>query len=79
MRWLRVKGLQKKLDNALSKTDALEDLEKNCWNLAKELNMVRSALDLAVGEHQKASDLKSIPATVLERTTGGFRSQSGKG
>jgi predicted nucleic acid-binding Zn-ribbon protein len=53
----RVKGLQKKLDNALSKTDALEELEKNCWNLAKELNMVRSALDLAVGEHQKASDL----------------------
>jgi hypothetical protein len=74
----RVKGLQKKLDNALSKTDALEDLEKNCWNLAKELNMVRSALDLAVGEHQKASDLNLYLQQSLSALQADLEASQGK-
>jgi len=74
----RVKGLQKKLDNALSKTDALEELEKNCWNLAKELNMVRSALDLAVGEHQKASDLNLYLQQTLTTLQAELEASQGK-
>src|SRR4028118_149899 len=53
----RVKRLERELESALSKTAFLEDIEARSQHLAEEIDKVRSALDLAVGEHQKASDL----------------------
>jgi hypothetical protein len=53
----RVKRLERELDSALSKTAFLEDIEARSQHLAEEIDKVRSALDLAIGEHQKASDL----------------------
>ncbi len=53
----RVKGLERELQNAISKTTSLEDIEARSQHLSEELNKVRAALQLAVGEHQKASEL----------------------
>jgi hypothetical protein len=53
----RVKRLERELESALSKTAFLEDIEARSQHLAEEIDKVRSALDLAIGEHQKASDL----------------------
>ena len=53
----RVKGLERELQKALSKTTFLEDVEARSLHLTEELNKVRAALQLALGEHQKASEL----------------------
>jgi hypothetical protein len=53
----QVKRLERELESALSKTAFLEDIEARSQHLAEEIDKVRSALDLAIGEHQKASDL----------------------
>jgi hypothetical protein len=53
----RVKGLERELQKALSKTTFLEDVEARSLHLTEEVNKVRAALQLALGEHQKASEL----------------------
>ena len=53
----RVNGLEKELKSALSKTASLGDIEIRSQHLSEELNKVRSALNLATAEHQKASEL----------------------
>jgi TolA-binding protein len=53
----RVKRLERELESALSKTAFLEDIEARSQHLSEEIDKVRSALDLAISEHQKASDL----------------------
>jgi hypothetical protein len=53
----RVKGLERELQKAISKTTFLEDIEARSQHLSEELNKVRAALQLAVTEHQKASEL----------------------
>ncbi len=53
----RVKGLERELEKAMSQTTLREDIEARSQHLAIEIDKVRSALDLAIGEHQKASDL----------------------
>jgi hypothetical protein len=57
----RGKRLARELESALSKTTFLEDIEARSQHLSDELNKVRSALNLALGEHQKASDLNLYP------------------
>jgi hypothetical protein len=53
----RTKKLDRELEKAISQTTFLEDIEARSQHLAHEIDKVRSALDLAIGEHQKASDL----------------------
>jgi hypothetical protein len=53
----RVTRLQRELATVETKTAFLEDIEARSLHLAEEIDKVRSALDLAIGEHQKASDL----------------------
>jgi chromosome segregation ATPase len=65
----RVKGLERELQNAISKTTFLEDIEARSQHLSEELNKVRAALQLAVGEHQKAFELNQYlqqTLTILE-------------
>jgi hypothetical protein len=53
----RVTRLQRELATVETKTAFLEDIEARSLHLAEEIDKVRSALDLAIGEHQKASEL----------------------
>jgi hypothetical protein len=53
----RVKEIERSLSCAVSKTAFLEDVEARSLHLTEELNKVRAALQLALGEHQKASEL----------------------
>jgi hypothetical protein len=53
----RTKKLERELEKAINQTTFSEDIEARSLHLAKEIDKVRSALDLAIVEHQKASDL----------------------
>jgi hypothetical protein len=53
----RVKKIERSLCSAVSKNAFLEDVEARSLHLTEELNKVRAALQLALGEHQKASEL----------------------
>jgi len=53
----RAKKLERELEKAISQTTLREDIEARSQHLAEEIDKVRSALDLAIGEHQKASEL----------------------
>ena len=53
----RAKKLERELEKAISQTTLREDIEARSQHLAEEIDKVSSALDLAIGEHQKASDL----------------------
>jgi len=53
----RSKKLERELEKAISQTTFLEDIEARSLHLALKIDKVRSALNLAIGEHQKAADL----------------------
>src|SRR4028118_541090 len=74
----RVKRLDRELESALSKTAFLEDIEARSQHLAEEIDKVRSALDLAIGEHQKASDLNLYLQQTLTTLQADLESSQGK-
>jgi hypothetical protein len=53
----KAKKLERELESAISKTALREDIEARSLHLALEIDKVHSALNLAIGEHQKAADL----------------------
>jgi hypothetical protein len=53
----KTKKLERALEKAISQTVLREDIEARSQHLALEIDKVRSALNLAIGEHQLASDL----------------------
>jgi hypothetical protein len=53
----RTKKLERELEKVISQTTFLEDIEARSLHLAEEIDKVRSALNLAIGEHQKAANL----------------------
>src|SRR4028119_1847010 len=74
----RVKRLERELESALSKTAFLEDIEARSQHLAEEIDKVRSALDLAIGEHQKASDLNLYLQQTLTTLQADLEASQGK-
>jgi len=74
----RVKGLERELQNAISKTTFLEDIEARSQQLSEELNKVRAALQLALGEHQKASELNQYLQQTLTTLETDLEASSGR-
>jgi hypothetical protein len=74
----RVKGLERELQNAISKATFLEDVEARSQHLSEELNKVRAALQLAVGEHQKASELNQYLQQTLTTLETDLEASSGR-
>jgi hypothetical protein len=74
----RVKGLERELQKALSKTTFLEDVEALRQHLSEELNKVRAALQLALGEHQKASELNQYLQQTLTTLETDLEASSGR-
>jgi len=74
----RVKGLERELEKAMSQATFLEDIEARSQHLAIEIDKVRSALDLAIGEHQKASDLNLLLQQSLSALQADLEASQGK-
>jgi hypothetical protein len=74
----RVKRLERELESALSKTAFLEDIEARSQHLAEEIDKVRSALDLAIGEHQKAADFNLYLQQTLTTLQADLEASQGK-
>jgi hypothetical protein len=74
----RVKGLERELQNAISKATFLEDVEALRQHLSEELNKVRAALQLALGEHQKASELNQYLQQTLTTLETDLEASSGR-
>jgi chromosome segregation ATPase len=63
---------------AVSKNAFLEDVEARSLHLTEELNKVRAALQLAVGEHQKASELNQYLQQTLTTLETDLEASSGR-
>ncbi len=74
----RVKRLERELESALSKTAFSEDIEARSQHLAEEIDKVRSALDLAIGEHQKAADFNLYLQQSLSALQADLEASQGK-
>ncbi len=74
----RVKGLERELQNAISKATFLKDVEARSQHLSEELNKVRAALQLALGEHQKASELNQYLQQTLTTLETDLEASSGR-
>jgi hypothetical protein len=74
----RAKRLERELESALSKTAFLKDIEARSQHLAEELNKVRAALQLALGEHQKASELNQYLQQTLTTLETDLEASSGR-
>jgi uncharacterized protein (UPF0335 family) len=74
----RVKRLERELESALSKTAFLEDIEARSQHLAIEIDKVRSALDLAIGKHQKATDFNLYLQQSLSALRADLEASQGK-
>jgi hypothetical protein len=74
----RVKGLERELQNAISKATFLEDVEARSQHLSEELKKVRAALQLALGEHQKASELNQYLQQTLTTLETDLEASSGR-
>ena len=74
----RVKEIERSLCSAVSKNAFLEDVEARSLHLTEELDKVRAALQLAVGEHQKASDLNLYLQQSLSALQADLEASSGR-
>jgi hypothetical protein len=70
--------LQRELATAETKTAFLKDIEARSQHLAEELNKVRAALQLAIGEHQKASELNLYLQQSLSALSADLEASQGK-
>jgi hypothetical protein len=74
----RVKEIERSLYCAVSKNAFLEDVEARSLHLTEELNKVRAALQLALGEHQKASELNQYLQQTLTTLETDLEASSGR-
>src|SRR4028118_2346212 len=74
----RVKEIERTLNCAVSKNAFLEDVEARSLHLTEELNKVRAALQLALGEHQKASELNQYLQQSLSALQADLEASQGK-
>jgi hypothetical protein len=74
----RVKKIERSLCSAVSKNAFLEDVEARSLHLTEELNKVRAALQLALGEHQKASELNQYLQQSLSALQADLEASQGK-
>jgi hypothetical protein len=74
----RVKRLERELESALSKTAFLEDIEARSQHLAIEIDKVRTALNLAIAEHHKVSELNVYLQQSLSALRADLEASQGK-